>query len=242
MQKTPAYGTTRQRQANVSYLEIERAALDVLATGQRPSVQTLRKHLGRGSPATILDALRRFWRDLGVRVAGDPAALSRLPPEIVDLTDGIWQRALALASQAAKLEDNAARERLAQIQLENEVRAQSFAVREKEMDLAARYREQALAEARTQVSALMKELALDRETMRAQVARVIELGRQVEDYRERLGAVVTRAITRHRSATKEPVGKRPAPALPKRSTVKAKKRRAAHQTRRGATSNRRAKR
>jgi Plasmid replication region DNA-binding N-term len=204
MQDAPAYGTTRQRQVNVSYLEIERAALAVLASGQRPSVEILRKHLGRGSPATIAEALRRFWRDLGVRVAGDPAALTRLPAEIVDLTDGIWQKALALASQAAKIDDNAARERLAQLQLENEIRAQSFGVRERDLDIATRYREQALAEARAQVTSLLKELALDRETMRAQVARIIDLNAQVDDYRRQLALLVTRAVTRHRSLAKKP--------------------------------------
>jgi hypothetical protein len=197
MEDRPAYGTTRQRQANVSYLEIERASLDVLAIGQRPSVEIIRKRLGRGSPATIAEALKRFWRDLGTRVAGDPAALTRLPAEIVDLTDGIWQKALALAAQAAKSDDNAARERSKQLQLENEVRAQSFAVREKDLDIATRYREQALAETRAQVASLMKELALDRETMRAQVTRIIDLNAQVEDYRQQLATVVTRVVARH---------------------------------------------
>ena len=199
MQNPPAYGTTRKRQANVSYLEIERASLDILASGRRPSVETVRQHLGRGSPVTVLEALRRFWRDLGVRAAGDPAALSRLPAEVADLADGLWQKALALAGQAAKHEDNAARERLAQLQLENEVRAQSYAMREKEFDTASREREKALAETREQVSVLMKELAVDRETMRAQVARIIELSRRVEDYRRQLANLVTRAFTRHRA-------------------------------------------
>ncbi|MGA3205330.1 MAG: DNA-binding protein [Bryobacteraceae bacterium] len=199
MKNDRAYGTTRERQANVSYLEIERTALDVLAEGQRPSVEILRKRLGRGGPATIAAALKRFWRDLGVRAAGDPASLSRMPAEIADLADGLWQKALTLASQAAKQDDNGARERLQQLQLETAVRAQSFAAREKELDITVRYREQALEEARTQISALMKELAIDRETMRAQVARIITLGTQVEDYRRQLASLVTRAVTRHRA-------------------------------------------
>jgi hypothetical protein len=76
----------------------------------------------------------------GVR-AGDPAALTRLPSEIVQTVEAIWQRALALAAQAAKHDDNAARERLEQIRIENEVRAQSFEMREKEFETAARERE-----------------------------------------------------------------------------------------------------
>jgi hypothetical protein len=207
VEKTPAYGTTRQRQANVSYLEIERAALGVLAEGRRPSVEILRKRLGRGSPATILDALRRFWRELGVRAAGDPAALSRLPAEIADLADGLWQKALALSAQAARHDDNAARERLQQLQLENEVRAQSFAMRERELDGASRQREQALTEARSQISALMKELMLDRETMRAQLGRIVTLNAQLDDSRQQLVTVVTRALTRHKVSGNS-IGKR----------------------------------
>src|SRR6202161_784075 len=105
----PAYGSTRERGANLSHAQIERAALEILSTGRRPSVEILRKKLGRGSPATIATSLKRFWRDLGARAEGDPAALARLPSEIADLADGIWQRALTLAGQAAKHEDNAAR-------------------------------------------------------------------------------------------------------------------------------------
>src|ERR1700691_4506828 len=144
MENSPAYGATRERSANVSYADVERAALDILATERRPSVETVRETLGRGSPATIATCLKRFWRDLGIRAQGDPAALTRLPPQIIDAVESIWQRSLALAAQTAKHDDNAARERLAQIRIENEVRAQSFELREKEFETAARAREGAL--------------------------------------------------------------------------------------------------
>jgi Plasmid replication region DNA-binding N-term len=62
------------------------------------SVALIRAALGRGSPATIAGSLKRFWRDLGARAEGDPAALSRLPGDIAQLADGLWQRALALAA------------------------------------------------------------------------------------------------------------------------------------------------
>lgn len=201
MSNSPIYGVTRERAANVSYQEIERTALDILNEGHRPSVETVRKRRGRGSPATVAGALRRFWKDLGTRAAGDPAALTRLPADIVDLADGLWQRALALAGQAATYDDNAARERLQRLQFENEVRGQSFAMREKEFDTAGRERERALAESREHVTALMKELAIDREVMRAQVARIIDLGGQVESLRGQLATLVSRAVARHRAVS-----------------------------------------
>src|ERR1039458_6754479 len=102
MEGTPAYGSTRERGANVSYADVERAALDILATERRPSVEIVRELLGRGSPATIATCLKRFWRDLGIRVQGDPAALTRLPSEIIEAVEAIWQNSLSLAAQRAK--------------------------------------------------------------------------------------------------------------------------------------------
>jgi hypothetical protein len=200
MPDTPsaAYGTTRERGANLSHAEIERTALDLLNAGVRPSVALIRKQLQRGSPATIASSLKRFWRDLGTRAEGDPACLARLPSEIADLADGMWQRALSLAGQAARHEDNAARERLAQIKLENELRAQSFALREKEFETAARERERALTDARQHVAALMKMLESDRDQLRAKDVRIADLQSQNEDYRRQIAAVIERAVTRNR--------------------------------------------
>src|SRR3979409_1275479 len=93
-----AYGEGRVRM-NVSYGEVERAAIALLKSERRPTVETVRQALGRGSPDTIGNALKRFWRDLGVRMEGDPAALTRMPAEIADLADGMWQRALRLAGE-----------------------------------------------------------------------------------------------------------------------------------------------
>jgi hypothetical protein len=209
----------------VSYADVERAALDVLATERRPSVETVREVLGRGSPATIATCLKRFWRDLGVRAKGDPAALTRLPSEIVEAVEAIWQRSLALSAQAAKHDDNAARERLEQIQIENEVRAQSFEMREKEFETAARDRERALNEARAQVNTLMSELTSHRATMRAEVARIMDLGAQVEDYRRKLATLIERAVKKNRMLARRAhsPAKRPKPQVKRKRPVTPKK-------------------
>ena len=199
MEDARAYGSTRERGANVSYADVERAALDILATGSRPAVETVREALGRGSPATIATCLKRFWRDLGVRAQGDPAALSRLPSEIVEAVEAIWQRSLALAAQNAKHEDNAARGRLEQIRIENEVRAQSFEMREKAFETAARERERALADARDHLLSTLRMLESDRVMLRAREARIAALEAQVEDYRRQLARVIERAVNRNRT-------------------------------------------
>jgi hypothetical protein len=199
MEDTPAYGATRERGANVSYADVERAALDILATGRRPAVETIRDVLGRGSPATIATSLKRFWRDLGIRAAGDPAALTRIPSEIIEAVEKIWQRSLALAAQSAKHDDNAARERLEQIRIENEVRAQSFELREKEFETAARERERALADSRDHLLSTLRMLESDRTTLRAREARIAALEAQVEDYRRHLARVIEQTVTRNRT-------------------------------------------
>jgi hypothetical protein len=230
MEDSPAYGATRERSANVSYADVERAALDILATERRPSVETVREALGRGSPATIATCLKRFWRDLGIRAQGDPGALTRLPSEIVEAVEAIWQRSLALAAEAAKNDDNAARERLEQIRIENEVRAQSFELREKEFETAARERERALADSRDHLLSTLRMLESDRATLRAWEARIAALEAQVEDYRRQLATLIARTVNKNRilaQRTLRPAKRRkPQTKGKRRVTVKKPRRRA----------------
>jgi hypothetical protein len=195
-----AYGQGRMR-TSVSYGEVERAATMILKAERRPTVETVREALGRGSNETIGAALRRFWRDLGVRIEGDPAALTRIPAEIADLTDVIWQRALKLAGEAAKNDDNAARERLNQIRLENELRAQSFVLREKEWDTIARERERALSDSRDHLLSVMKTLGRAQADLRARDIRIIDLGSAIEQYRRQVAGLIAAAIAKNRGPT-----------------------------------------
>lgn len=196
------------RGPGVSYLEVERAAIAILKAGHRPSVERVRATLGHGSPQTLLTALQRFWRDLGSRVEADPAALSRLPVEIVELVDGVWQRALTLASQSAKNDDNAARERLAQRQLEIEVRAKSLQVREQEWEMAARAREQTLADAREQAMALLQALEVERVTRAARERRIEMLERQLEALRRQSSLLIGQTRNGGSSSRRSPeIGK-----------------------------------
>jgi hypothetical protein len=202
-----AYGQGRIR-TSVSYGEVERAAIAILKSERRPTVETVREALGRGSPDTIGSALKRFWRDLGIRIEGDPAALTRMPPEIADLADGMWQRALKLAGEAAKNEDNAARERLGQIQTENELRAQSFSLREAEWDAAARAREKALTDSREHLLLIMKTLGRDQATLNAREARIADLETQVEHYRREIAQLIARAVAKRRAPASRPLKRR----------------------------------
>jgi len=174
----PSYGTTRERGPTVSYAEIERAARAVMAQGLRPTGKAVLEHLGRGSPNHITEAMQRFWKDQAALNAGDPLALSRLPPELADAAVAQWEQALRLSQQTAHYEGNQARAQLEQLRRETDVRVRSVELREKEWDMAARVRERALGDAREQVNLLMKELALDRTELRSRDAHIAELEKE----------------------------------------------------------------
>jgi transketolase len=203
--ETPAYGATRERGPTVSYAEIERAARSLMTAGDRPTVESVRKTLGRGSPNHIATCMQTFWKNQAALNAGDPIALTRLPAELADAAVAQWEQALRLSQQTAAYEDNAARAHLEQLRRDTDLRARSVELREKEWDLAARVRERALADAREHVNVLMKELATDRAELRVRDARIADLESQLEEHRRQLATVIARAIAKNRAlAVKKP--------------------------------------
>lgn len=194
-----AYGTTRNRGATVSYAEIERAARSLMTAGERPTVEAVRKTLGRGSPNHLATCMQTFWKNQAALNAGDPIALTRLPPELADAAVAQWEQALRLALQTAKVEDSAARTHLDELRRDTEIRAHSVQLREKEWDMAARVRERALADARDHINVLMKELATDRAELRARDSRIADLESQVEEHRRQLATMIARAIAKNRT-------------------------------------------
>lgn len=216
------YGEGRIR-SNVSYADVERAAIAILKSERRPTVETIRETLGGGSPDTIGTALRRFWRDLGVRIEGDPAALTRMPAEIAELADGMWQRALKLSSEAATHDDNAARERLRQLELENDIKQRSFDLREKEIDTQARERERALADARDHLLSLSKALSRDQATNQAQEQRIADLETEVAQYRQQIGTLIAGAIAEKRPAQRRRAAKAVSPGARARTSPRSQK-------------------
>src|ERR1700742_476132 len=102
MPEAPSYGKTRKRRDEVTYAQIERAATDILKTGVRPTLESVRTAVGGGSPRTILDGLNRYWREFGNQVSGSPDTVRRLPAAVADLAEGLWQRALSVAVEATQ--------------------------------------------------------------------------------------------------------------------------------------------
>jgi hypothetical protein len=228
-----SYGTIRERGPTVSYLEIERAARAVMAAGQRPTTKAVLEHLGRGSPNHIAESMQRFWKDQAALNAGDPLALSRIPPELADAAVAQWEQALRLSQQSAKHDDNEARAQLEQLRRETDIRARSIELRETEWDIAARVRERALAESREQVNLLMKELASDRAELRAGNALITDLEGQLEEHRRQLATIIKRAIDNRAAAKSRPAAstKPKAHAAPKKKRALTKRKPSNHRKR-----------
>jgi hypothetical protein len=208
-----SFGIGRERPTSVSFADIEAAARKLMAAGDYPSVATVRKELKRGSTTTIADAMRRFWKDQAALNAGNPVALTRLPPEFADAAVALWEQALRLSLQTAQQDDSAGRAKLEELKRDTESRARSMELREKEWDIAARVRERALSETREQVNVLLKELANATAELRANKVRIAGLESQIEDHRRQLSTVIARAVSRNRMLTSK---KTKAPAKPKR--------------------------
>src|ERR1700744_6550296 len=130
MKNAPSYGQTRKRRDEVTYAQIERAATDILKTGVRPTLESVRAAVGGGSPRTILDGLNRYWRDLGNQVAGSPDTLQRLPAAVADLAEGLGQRALSIAVEAAQASTSEAEGQLTRLKSQLEMRSHSLSQRE----------------------------------------------------------------------------------------------------------------
>jgi hypothetical protein len=222
------YGTSRERSASVSFAEIESAARKLMAAGDYPSVHAVRVELGRGSTTTISDAMRRFWKDQSALNAGNPVALTRLPPEFADAAVDLWEQALRLSLQTAKSDDTAAHAKLEDLKRDTEARARSLELREKEWDMAARVRERALSDTREQVNLLLKELGNATAEARSREIRIADLETQLEAQRRRLVTVLASVVSKSRAASKaKPRGKsrakpkgRASPASKKRPSVK----------------------
>ena len=197
-----SYGTSRERSASVSFAEIESAARKLMAAGDYPSVHAVRVEIGRGSTSTISDAMRRFWKDQAALNAGNPVALTRLPPEFADAAVELWEQALRLSLQTAKSDDTAAHAKLEGLKRDTDARARSIELREKEWDMAARVRERALSDTREQVNLLLKELGNATAEARARETRIADLETQLEAQGRQLVTVLASVVSKSRAASK----------------------------------------
>ncbi|MEL1264415.1 DNA-binding protein [Pseudoxanthomonas putridarboris] len=106
--------------------EVHTAADEIVATGDRPTVERIRAHLGTGSPNTVTRWLETWWRGLGARLEAQqrPVAVPGAPEAVITLAGEWWGLALEHA-RASALETLAAQR--AALQAEREALLQERA-------------------------------------------------------------------------------------------------------------------
>jgi chromosome segregation ATPase len=225
VEDTPSYGRTRKRREEVTYAQIERAATDILKTGVRPTLEGLRTALGGGSPRTLLDGLNRYWRDLGNQVAGTPDTLRRLPAAVADLAEGLWQRALAVAAEAAQATHFDAEGQLSRLKTQLELRSHTLSQREIELDELLRSRERTVKELEEHLRAALSMLTKRDTTVSSLESRLATAVQETESYRQRLAGVIQRTGVRHqRSKNEAPFRSQNTGTAKKRGALKKRKR------------------
>ena len=229
MKDPPSYGQTRHKREDLTYAQIERAATEILKTGVRPTVAGVRNALGGGSPRTILDGLNRYWRDLGNQVAGTPDTLRRLPSAVADLAEGLWQRALSLATEAAQATNTEGEAQLSRLKSQLELRQHTLSQREVELDELLRSRERTVKELEEHLRAALSMLTKRDVTISSLESRLAAAEQETEDYRQRLANVIQRAVRKHQGERIKrvarpnkliPQRRRPAPKMARRKVAR----------------------
>lgn len=72
---------------------------DLLARGERPTIERVRRTLGSGSPNTVNKHLESWWKRLGQRLSDGKGAIGDRPPELERAFGQLWAVAKNLAEQ-----------------------------------------------------------------------------------------------------------------------------------------------
>src|ERR1700722_7950813 len=147
----PPYGSPAR---GVTASDIERAADQLLRSGQRPTIERIRAALKGGSPNTINPLLDAWWKKLSARLDSGPAALHRLPESVAHVAEALWMQALDEGRRRAHLELKSKERSTAEQQQSLDVRSHVLSLREGELDSRLRDRETTIAELQLQLREL----------------------------------------------------------------------------------------
>lgn len=146
--------------------DVERAADALLRAGDRPTIEKVRRKIGRGSPNTITPLLDAWWSRLAGRLDAGPAALHRLPEAVAHAAEGLWLQALGEARARVAAESGSSRKALARERQDLAVQTQILSLRESELkdriEAAERRTRQLELEIDTLTTLLRKEQATRR--------------------------------------------------------------------------------
>ena len=84
--------------------DVHTAADELVAKGERPTVERIRAHLGTGSPNTVTRWLETWWNRLGTRLQPARPDLEDAPAVLAQLAGQWWEAALSHAREAAHRE------------------------------------------------------------------------------------------------------------------------------------------
>ncbi len=88
----------------ITETDVHAAADELVAAGERPTVERIRAHLGTGSPNTVTRWLETWWQGLGRRLQGHALqlALPEAPESVAALAGQWWSLAVASGRQLAE--------------------------------------------------------------------------------------------------------------------------------------------
>ncbi|MBN5048958.1 DNA-binding protein [Stenotrophomonas indicatrix] len=81
--------------------DVHAAADELVAKGERPTVERIRAHLGTGSPNTVTRWLETWWNRLGTRLQPRRPDFEDAPAVLAELAGQWWELALKHAREAA---------------------------------------------------------------------------------------------------------------------------------------------
>lgn len=170
----------------ITEADVHTAADDLVAAGERPTVDRIRTHLGTGSPNTVTRWLETWWQGLARRLNAHHTqqAIPELPAPVSRLAQQLWEQAVGAARADAE-------QALAQGRLQLD--AQRLDLETLEADRQAQLREAVAAEtqARQALAAAEQRLADLQRTNDLQLEHIRDLSDQrasLEGRGERLEA------------------------------------------------------
>jgi plasmid replication DNA-binding protein KfrA len=111
---------------------------------ERPTIDKVRRKIGKGSPNTINPMLDAWWKTLSARLDSGPAALHRLPETVAHVAEALWMQALEEGRRRAHQELKTSEHLSHQLEQNLEVRSHVLSLREGELDSRLRDRERTI--------------------------------------------------------------------------------------------------
>lgn len=184
----------------ISELDVHQAADDIIAAGERPTVERIRAHLGTGSPNTVTRWLETWWQTVGFRLRqrAIEAAVPGIPEGVAHLTQRLWQAALQDASELAHTQLESARHALEERErvLEGERATLTLAIEAtQKRDREAQVQTQAAIATAEQLSAQVSQLTAQVQDLLRQrdgaYGRAERLEQELDAVRRSLGEATT---------------------------------------------------